>query len=95
MAEQAIYDQLTGVTALGSRIYPLVLPQNVEYPAASYQRISAIRYSQFGRDATAAEATVQVDIYGRRDGQASRHSTPSLSPAGRPFSVSTAATQLI
>ena len=67
MAEQAIYTQLAGVTALGSRIYPLVLPQNVEYPAASYQRISATRYSQFGRDATAAEATVQVDIYGERD----------------------------
>ena len=66
MAEQAIHDQLSGVTALGSRVYPLVLPQNVEYPAVVYQRISATRYSQFGRDATAAEATVQVDIYGRR-----------------------------
>ena len=69
MAEQAIYDQLTSVTALGSRIYPLVLPQNVEYPAAVYQRISATRYSQYGRDATVAEATVQVDIYGRREGR--------------------------
>ena len=67
MAEQAIYDQLTGVTALGSRIYPLVLPQDVEYPAVVYQRITATRYSQFGRDATPAEATVQVDIYGERD----------------------------
>ena len=41
MAEQAIYDQLAAVPALGNRVYPLVLPQNVQYPAAVYQRISA------------------------------------------------------
>ena len=67
MAEQAIYDQLSGfVTALDDRIYPLVLPQDVKYPAAVYQRVSAIRYSAFGGDVTAAEATIQVDIYDRR-----------------------------
>ena len=66
MAEQAIYDQLNGVTALGSRIYPLVLPQNVEYPAVVFQRISAPRGVQrtFGRRAESVAATIQVDIYG-------------------------------
>ena len=39
MAEQAIHSQLDAVTALGSRVYPLVLPQKVEYPAVVYQRI--------------------------------------------------------
>ena len=43
MAEADIYAALsTGVPALGSRIYPLKLPQNVAYPAVVYQRISAV-----------------------------------------------------
>ena len=65
MAEADIYAALsTGVTALGSRIYPLKLPQNVAYPAVVYQRISTIRRSAFGGDATAAEPVIQVDVYG-------------------------------
>ena len=68
MAEQAIRNQLVAIPALGDRVYPLVLPQNVVYPAAVYQRISAIRYPAFGQDADAAEATLQVDIYAHRDG---------------------------
>ena len=63
MAEQAIYDQLAAVPALGGRVYPLKLPQNVQYPAAVYQRISASRTSAFGRDAEPVDATIQVDIY--------------------------------
>ena len=64
MAEAVIKSQLDTVAALGSRVYPLVLPQNVTYPAAVYQRISAARTSAFGRDSTATEATIQVDVYG-------------------------------
>ena len=65
MAEADIYAALnTGVPALGSRIYPLKLPQNVAYPAVVYQRISAPRLSAFGRDVTAVQATIQVDVYG-------------------------------
>ena len=63
MAEQVIYSQLTTIPALGDRVYPLVLPQNVEYPAATYQRISAPRVSAFGRDVEPVEATIQVDVY--------------------------------
>ena len=64
MAEQAIFDQLTAIPALGGRVYPLKLPQNVLYPAVSYQRISGLRISAFKRDATPVDATIQVDIYG-------------------------------
>ena len=63
MAEQAIYSQLTAIPALGDRVYPLKLPQNVEYPAATYQRISAPRVSAFGGDIEPVEATIQVDVY--------------------------------
>ena len=68
MAEQAIYALLTGVAALGDRVYPLVLPQNGEYPAATYQRIGATRYSAFRTDAEPVEATIQVDVYATRVG---------------------------
>ena len=64
MAEQAIYAQLTGVAALGDRVYPLVLPQNVEYPAATFQRLTATRHYSFGRGPRMVEPTIQVDVYG-------------------------------
>ena len=66
MAEQAIYAQLAAITAFGNRIYPMVLPQNVQYPAATYQRISAPRVSAFRRDVEPVEATIQVDVYSQR-----------------------------
>ena len=55
---------IVGVPALGDRIYPLKLPQNVAHPAVVYQRISAPRLSAFKRDVTAVAATIQVDVYG-------------------------------
>ena len=65
MAEADIKDVLSeSVPALGGRIYPLKLPQNVVHPAVVYQRISAPRLSAFGRDVTAVAATIQVDVYG-------------------------------
>ena len=66
MAEQAIFDQLSAITAFGDRIYPMVLPQDVKYPAATYQRISAPRVSAFRRDVEPVEATIQVDIYSQK-----------------------------
>lgn len=67
MAEQAIYSQLSGVAALGNRVYPDKLPQNVAYPAAVYQQVGPEnRYPTFKRDtAGLVEATIQVDVYGQ------------------------------
>ena len=71
MAEQAVYSQLATIPALGSRVYPLVLPQNVVYPAVVYQRISANRYYTFGRGSRQVEPTIQVDLYASKaDGYA-------------------------
>lgn len=66
MSEQAIHGQLAAITAFDGRIYPLVLPQDVKYPAATYQRISAPRVSAFRRDVEPVEATIQVDVYSER-----------------------------
>jgi len=51
--EEVLYAYLTncaGLTALvGDRIYPIILPQKISFPAVTYQRISGIReYSQSG-----------------------------------------------
>ena len=56
MSEQAVYARLNAITGLGGRVYPMVLPQKVEYPAVTFQRITATRYSAFGRDASPVEA---------------------------------------
>ena len=52
VAEADIYNVLSlGVPALGSRIYPLKLPQNVAYPAVVLATNQyTVRYSAFGRD---------------------------------------------
>ena len=76
MSEQAIYNRLNSeVTALGGRIYPMVLPQTVGYPAVTFQRISATRYSSFGVDDAPVEAVIQVDVYGRRNVDYGAHLT--------------------
>ena len=66
MAEQAINAQLSPIPALGGRVYPLKAPQDVLTPYVTFQRITATRYSAFGRDTEPAEATVQVDVYGHQ-----------------------------
>ena len=69
MAEADIYNALsTGVPALGSRIYPLKLPQNVAYPAVVYQRLTTKRYQAFGKTLKLREPTIQVDVYGHQSG---------------------------
>ena len=60
-----MYTRLSAITGLGGRVYPMVLPQNVEYPAVTYQRITATRYYSFGRGPRMVEPTIQVDVYGR------------------------------
>ena len=66
MAEQAIRSQLAAIPALGDRVYPNKLPQNVVYPAAVYQRIGPTnRFPAFGGDADLVEVTFQLDIYGQ------------------------------
>ena len=67
MAEADIYNALSlGVPALGSRIYPLKLPQNVVYPAVVQQRLTTKRYQAFGKTLQLREPTIQVDVYANR-----------------------------
>lgn len=65
--EQAVYSRLTGHAGLaalvGSRVYPLVLPQRPTLPAVTYQRVEALRQSAMGVDTGLASARVQVDSW--------------------------------
>lgn len=65
-AEQTVYNTLkndAGVAALvGTRIYPLVLPQNPTYPAISYQRISTRPVQTRGGNGLAF-VRMQVDCF--------------------------------
>lgn len=54
------------VAVMGSRFYPLYLPQSPSYPAATYQRISAPRdYTSDGADGH-VPVRMQIDVYGER-----------------------------
>lgn len=56
----------SGLSALvGSRIYPNVMPQNVDFPAISYRRVSTTRESAMGSDTGIARARFQVDSYAK------------------------------
>ncbi len=67
--EEGLYAYLSGVSALtalvGKRIYPVVLPPNVVYPAVTYQRISGPRIHTMGNDPGLAYPRIQVSCWYR------------------------------
>lgn len=69
MIEATLYNRLStyaGLTALvGTRIYPLIMPQGVTYPALVYQRISTVpRYACMGTDVGLVRTRIQVTAWG-------------------------------
>lgn len=69
MIEETIYTRLStfaGLIALvNTRIYPIIMPQGVTYPAVTYQRISAeSRESCMIEDVGFARTTFQVTAWG-------------------------------
>lgn len=63
-AEKVVYERLTthaGVSGLvGTRVYPLVLPQNPTYPCIMYQRVSSSRVQGVHSDPGMAQVTVRI-----------------------------------
>lgn len=54
----------TALTNLvGTRIYPLQLPQNGQYPAIAYWRVSAPRVRSMGNGSKTIRARYQFDVY--------------------------------
>ena len=53
----------TSVTALSTQVYATMLPQGVSLPAVSYLRVSTVRESCMGHDATNVMARFQFDCW--------------------------------
>lgn len=69
MIEETLFTRMStfaGLTALvGARIYPLILPQGVTYPAVTYQRISSEpRESCMVDDAGIVRSRFQITAWG-------------------------------
>lgn len=66
--EEAIYTKLSSTDAVtdlvGTRIYPLKLPQNPTYPAITYGRVSARRGMTHDGPGDMAWPRFQFDCYG-------------------------------
>lgn len=64
--ETEIYSRLvdySGMSALvGTRIYPVAIPQNAALPAVCFQRITSVPEHAFGSDAGVRRTRVQVTI---------------------------------
>lgn len=65
--EEALYSYLSGYAGLsariGTRLYPLRLPENVTYDAATYQRISGPRVHSHSGASGLAAPRFQLDCY--------------------------------
>jgi hypothetical protein len=76
LLEQAVYSRLSnhaGLTTLvGTRIYPIRLPQRPTIPGVTYRVISARRFSAMAVDVADVETRVQVDAWSDKFNDATR-----------------------
>lgn len=67
MLEGSVFSHLSTTTALtalvGTRIYPLVLPQAAAFPAVTYQRVGAGRDYHLGGFGNLDRASIQMDVW--------------------------------
>lgn len=73
--EQGLYSKVTGngtVSALiGTRFYPVVVPQNAVYPCASYQTISGVPTYTIGtQQAQIRQPRIQINAWAQTFDQA-------------------------
>lgn len=69
-AGAVIFGRLDGQTSAGSRVYPLMLPQEPSFPAITYQQISSGRMRAMGKDGPLIRARVQLNSWGSSYAQA-------------------------
>ena len=72
--EPRIVSALTGYTAVaalvGTRVYPLVLPQKAALPAVSYLRVDGVQDSNLSGNSGLEAVRVQVDCWAQTYAQA-------------------------
>lgn len=62
MVGKVLFGRL-GSTSAGSRVYPLLLPQDATFPAVTYQQISRTQEHAYGVEAGVLSVRVQVDSW--------------------------------
>lgn len=74
MIEQGIEQRLAADSTIaglvGTRIYPLVLPEACQYPAITYQLISAVEIYTNDGPLGEVRARIQIDTWAKRYSQA-------------------------
>lgn len=68
---------------IGTRLYPVVLPEGVQLPAVTYQRVSRTPARDLGGVAY-TQSRIQVDCWGRSYGDAKAVAHAVRAAAGRP-----------
>jgi hypothetical protein len=63
LLQRYLADDATIADLVGTRIYPVRLPQKVTFPAVSYQRISGVRIGHLHGVASAADPRYQIDAW--------------------------------
>lgn len=70
MIEDAIYSILSADPAVagvvGTRIFPVMMPEQVGYPALSFQTISADEFHTLDRSSGLVHQRLQIDAWGNR-----------------------------
>lgn len=61
--ESGLFNLLKTIPAVGSRVYPLIFPQNPTYPAIVYQRISSIDTGAMDGTESLDMARFQIKVY--------------------------------
>ncbi len=65
--ESAIFTVLTGNAnvkrMVARRVHPIVLPQNCDFPAIVYQRITGVRVNDFSGYGNLQNAHIQIDCW--------------------------------
>ncbi len=61
--EAGLFNLLKTITAIGTRIYPSVMPQNPIYPNVVYQRISSFDAGTIGGTESLDMGRFQIKIY--------------------------------
>lgn len=72
---KAIYNILTGNVGVGTRIYPVVAPQQPTLPYIVYKVVSAVNHNTWNKTSSVDSVTMQLDIVA--DSYATAHTIES------------------
>lgn len=70
---KAIYNLLDGTVGVGSRIYPMIAPQQATLPYIVYKIVSVVPHPTINKTSSVDTVTMQLDIVVDRNSYATAH----------------------